>query len=114
MRTRTGAEKGFTLVEIMIVIAIIGLLAAIAIPNFLRHREYTQTQACIANLSKIDSAKHIWGVENKKSTTDVPEDSDLFGAVQYIKVKPECPASGTYTLQEIGVHPTCDVLNHEL
>ena len=63
-------RKGFTLVEIMIVVAIIGLLAAIAIPSFIKARESSQTNACINNLRQIDAAKEQWALANKKVTGD--------------------------------------------
>jgi len=64
-RTRVGLG-GFTLVEIMIVIAIIGLLCAIAIPNYVKSRANSQANACINNLRQIDGAMQQFAIENKK------------------------------------------------
>src|ERR1700733_2516908 len=64
---KTSRKAGFTLVEIMIVVAIIGLLAAIAIPNFIRARATSQANACINNLRQIDAAINEWALENGKS-----------------------------------------------
>ena len=68
MRIRTAVHSGFTLVEIMIVVAIIGLLAAIAIPNFIKARQASQKAACVANLKTIDGAKATWALEARKTT----------------------------------------------
>src|ERR1044072_9933284 len=101
------SSRAFTLVDIMIVVAIIGLLAATAIPNFVKARTASQKNACIANLKQIDGAKATWALEQKKVTTDTPADSDLFGATQYIRDKPACPGGGTYNLNDVGSKPTC-------
>jgi prepilin-type N-terminal cleavage/methylation domain-containing protein len=68
--TKYNRSAGFTLVEIMIVVAIIGLLAAIAIPNFVRARQTAQSNACINNLRQIDNAKQQWALENGGKSTD--------------------------------------------
>jgi prepilin-type N-terminal cleavage/methylation domain-containing protein len=105
MKFNTSRKAGFTLVEIMIVVAIIGLLAAIAIPNFVRARETAQKNACINNLRQIDGAKEQWALEQKKNTGDTVVSASINS---YIKNgAPSCPASGTYTYGAIGTNPTC-------
>lgn len=107
MKTLTTRKSGFTLVEIMIVVAIIGLLAAIAIPNFVKARDKAQKNACIANLKQLDSATEQWALENKKKTGDNTTASEID---QYLKnsVRPTCPATGDYTYgTTVGVSPTC-------
>jgi len=108
MKITSIRRSGFTLVEIMIVVAIIGLLAAIAIPNFVKARTNSQRSACIANLKQISGAKASWALENKKNNADVPADADIFGADKYIAKKPECPAGGNYTLNAVDADPVCD------
>ena len=108
MKINTSHKSGFTLVEIMIVVAIIGLLAAIAIPNFVKARTNSQMNACIANMKQVDGAKATWALENKKTSSDVPVAADLFGTSAYIRSKPVCP-SGTldYVLAAVSVTQVC-------
>jgi len=73
----SSRKSGFTLVEIMIVVAIIGLLAAIAIPNFVKARETAQLNSIINNLRIIEGAKDQWALEAKKGTGDVPANADV-------------------------------------
>ena len=77
MQIKTNNKSGFTLVEIMIVVAIIGLLAAIAIPNFVRARESAQLNSIANNLRILEGAKEQWALENKKATTDAVSTADL-------------------------------------
>ena len=73
MQINTNKKAGFTLVEIMIVVAIIGLLAAIAIPNFVKARENAQLNSILNNLRIIDGAEDQWALENKKGTGDTAD-----------------------------------------
>lgn len=112
MKNMKMRKSGFTLVEIMIVVAIIGLLAAIAIPNFVRARTKAQENACINNLRQIDGAVQQWALENKKGTNAAVTHSDITG---FLKTPPTCPAGGTsfaadYTLSTVATGPLCAVV----
>ncbi len=113
MKLNNAKKSGFTLVEIMIVVAIIGLLAAIAIPNFVKARKTAQKNSCVANLKQIDGAKQQWAIDEKKGGTDVPTSGDLYGTSLYLKLAPTCPLSGTYTIQKVEANPTCSLSTTE-
>ena len=109
MKNSTSRKSGFTLVEIMIVVAIIGLLAAIAIPNFVRARTQSQKNACINNLRQIDGAVQQWALENKQDPTASAVATDV---LPYLKSEVVCPSGGTtfadsYTLATVADKPEC-------
>jgi len=109
MKISTLRKSGFTLVEIMIVVAIIGLLAAIAIPNFVKARSTSQKSACIANLKQISGATSTWAMDRKRNNSDTPGLTDLYGIDNYIRDEPTCPGGGTYTLAQVDAKPTCSL-----
>jgi prepilin-type N-terminal cleavage/methylation domain-containing protein len=106
-------KAGFSLVEILIVVAIIGLLAAIAIPNFVKARASSQANACINNLRQIDAAANQFAVEQHKQTgDDINYPNDL---TPYLKLNkrgkiPSCPVGGYYYDDaKVGSIPTCSL-----
>lgn len=126
MQTKTNRKSGFTLVEIMIVVAIIGLLAAIAIPNFIRARTKSQENACINNLRQIDGAIQQWALETKQTAAAVVL-ADGTTIQPYMGrgttgTLPACPADAlaawgtSYSVTTVAAAPTCLILstNHVL
>ena len=100
-------KSGFTLVEIMVTVGIVGCLAGIAIPNFIKARSHGHRNVCIANLKQIDDAKITWGMENKKPADAEHENEDLYGAAKYLREEPICPSKGTYSLGTVEGKVTC-------
>jgi prepilin-type N-terminal cleavage/methylation domain-containing protein len=109
MKVKISRISGFTLVEIMIVVAIIGLLAAIAIPNFVRARQTSQADACISNLQQLDSAVQQWALENgggPASSVTLDDAKPYLGRSAAGEI-PRCPAGGTYAVTDVSSRPTC-------
>src|ERR1017187_10148642 len=112
--TNASNGAGFTLVEIMIVVAIIGLLAAIAIPNFVSARARAQANACISNLKQIDGAASEFALEQGKKTGDpisFPADLTPYIKLNALGSLPPCPAGGLYSDNQVGAQPQCSLAN---
>jgi len=102
MNIAKSVKRAFTLVEIMIVVLIVGILLAVAVPNFMTARESSNAKACSANLHLIESAKDEYARDNHlKDGMTITHLSD------FAKNLPECPSGGKYSIGAIGQVPTC-------
>lgn len=106
---RFSTRGGFTLVEVMFVVALIGLLLAIALPDFIGARENSRAKSCQGNLRHIQWAKEEWAMANHAGLGDEPTWDDLVGPTLYLKTKPVCPNSGTYTIGPMRDYPECSI-----
>lgn len=107
----TGLVMGYVAVAMSMMI---GLLAIIAIPNFIKARNTEFQNACINNLRQIDSAKQQWALENTKKEDAIPSQADILPYIGGNGVMPVCPAGGTYAIRSVGELPACSVPGHVL
>lgn len=109
-------NRGFTLLEIMIIVGIIGIVISIAAPTWFRQREIARATACQENLAKIHQSVELYALENKKAQgTPVNYPDDLLQpngvgmGSGYLKSVPQCPSEGVYDIAAVGDDPTCSI-----
>jgi prepilin-type N-terminal cleavage/methylation domain-containing protein len=114
MKNRKTSSEGFTLVELMIVVALIGMLSVIAIPHWVRARTTSQTNACINNLRQIAGATQQWALDNRQGSGAPVQPEEI---LPYMKNAVVCPAGGvngtfgsTYLITIVGDAPTCRIV----
>jgi prepilin-type N-terminal cleavage/methylation domain-containing protein len=100
--------SGFTLIEIMIVVAILGVISAVAVPNFIKARNSAQVKICIANLKQITGVKAQWAFEQRKANSVTPSTDEL---APYFNsgALPPCPANGTYRIRRVSSNAGCSL-----
>ncbi|OFX15803.1 MAG: hypothetical protein A2Z18_10725 [Armatimonadetes bacterium RBG_16_58_9] len=108
---RNSARIGFSLIEIMVVIMVLSLLVAMAVPHFIRARDSSRGKACTQNLREFETAKEQWAMNTRAAASETPAVADL--VTEYMKgtedTLPLCPSSGSYQLNDLGTLPTCDI-----
>ncbi len=109
---KTRSRFGFTLIEMVCVLLILGILIAIAIPSYLTAREHSQASVCRGQLRLMQDAKERWAIDKKKNSADIPTYDDLIP--NYFKNRPVCPGGGEYTPGSVGDNPTCNRPGHSL
>jgi prepilin-type N-terminal cleavage/methylation domain-containing protein len=112
MRLKRKCDAGFTMVEIMVVVAILAMLLAIVIPYYVKQRASAQASGCINNLTKIEAAANEFALEKSKKTGDLinyPDDLKPYIKLTKLGEIPVCPASGTYEMTAVGAFPSCSL-----
>src|SRR5437016_3738650 len=108
-RSTRSRFQGFTLVEIMVVMAIMASILAIALPSFARARDRSVARACQHNLKEILCAKERWAMDNNRGPLDTPSMTELAVPGVYMKGTPLCPSGGKYTVGRLDEMPLCSI-----
>ncbi|MDR3456990.1 MAG: hypothetical protein P4N60_06055 [Verrucomicrobiae bacterium] len=107
-----GSQSGAALV-ILPAAAVVGMMSAIAVPNFVKARTTAQQNACLNNLRQLDAAENQWALEKGKKAGDICTAEDLKPYVRLINGElPKCPQGGKYTVHPVGELPTCSIPGH--
>ena len=102
-------RHAFTLVEVMVVVLILGMLLAVAVPQFFKARDRSRATACQHNMVEILGAKERWAMDNERGATDTPSMSDLVVPGVYLKTMPVCASGGTYDVGRMDELPICSI-----
>jgi prepilin-type N-terminal cleavage/methylation domain-containing protein len=96
----------YTLVELMVVVAIIGVLLAVAVPAWAKSRNSARVKVCVSNLRQLHNAKSQWAIEFNKNDSDIPVVADVLPYLRGGRM-PSCPIDGTYRLRRVSRYPVC-------
>jgi len=110
---RQNKQRGFTLVEIMIVVGIVSIVVMIAITGWVKARDRSARTACQENLTKIDHAKEMLAFEENKGSGTPVNEADIVGPDKFLRHLPECPMSGVYSFNPISTYPACSLAETE-
>jgi type II secretory pathway pseudopilin PulG len=113
----TFYRRSFTLTELMVIVAIFGLLLTIALPNFVGFRTRVQRDACVNNLRQIKMAKEQWALDYDKDYNDTPNATDLNTYIKDGTSSLRCPSNSSatfgssYNINNLGTNPDCKISN---
>jgi Protein of unknown function (DUF3352) len=113
LRVGNSSQDPANIALLLPAVAVGGVLAAIAVPNFVRARGVAQNNACLNNLRQIDGAKQQWALETKAANNATPTWNDIRPYLRNGPL-PSCPQGGTYTLNAVNADPTCSIPGHQL
>lgn len=114
---KSGMPTWAIILIVVVIIGIIGIaglgmMAAIAVPNFVKAKQTAQMNACINHLRMIEGAKEMWALQKKRDANELPTESDIIPFLNKEGHMLVCPANGTYSINIMGTPPTCSIPTH--